>query len=478
MVQPPRCGFPSGRCPRRCRWHDLLQQVRTRRGRAHLVVSTGGSLSSVETRLPSRLPRIFLGLTEICGYYANLRSGLSELGVPAEFVALEEHPFQYGEQQSNWIVRWAQHSTRRRQAARHLAGRTWWGTTSLAARLLLFLWALARFDVFIFGFGSTFFRTRDLPLIKLLGKKVICVFHGSDERPPYLSGYIMGNGGPSTEAGIALAASMKHRIKRIERYADVVVSHPLSAHLHERPIVPFLLVGIGYRMASLPCPKPPPVNGVVRILHAPSRPGAKGTPRIRAAVARLRAKGHPVELVEIMNRPNAEVLEEMARCDLVVDEVWSDIPMAGFAAEAACYGKPAVVGGYGWDLLREMVPSERFPPSQICHPDELEDAIEQLVANADYRKELGSRARRFVESQWTCRKVAESYLDLIQGRNLDRWLHDPKGRLYLHGCGMEERQVRQTIRAFIEQGGRRALQVSDRPDWEAAFARFAGLGDD
>jgi glycosyltransferase involved in cell wall biosynthesis len=433
---------------------------------------------SVDTPPRGRPPRIFLGLTEVCGYYANLRYGFSELGVPAEFVALEEHPFQYGYQTTNGIIRWAQRSIRRRVAARHKLARLWWRGVSLCARLLVFVWAITRFDVFIFGFGSSFFGIRDLPLLRLLGKKIVCVFHGSDERPPYLSGYVMSeNGGPSAEAGIALTESIKRRIRLIERSANVVVSHPLSAHLHEQPIVPFLSVGVAYRMASFPQPERHASNGTVRILHAPSRPEAKGTPRIRAAVARLQAKGHRVDLVEVVNRPNAEVLEELARCDLVVDEVWSDTPMAGFAAEAACYGKPAVVGGYGWDVLREMVPADRFPPSQICHPDGLEAAIERLVVDADYRLQLGARARSFVESQWTCRKVAEIYLDLIEGRGLERWLRDPKGRLYLQGCGMDERRVRETVRAFIQRGGRLALQIGDRPDWEEAFARFAGLGD-
>jgi hypothetical protein len=231
-------------------------------------------------------------------------------------------------------------------------------------------------------------------------------------------------------------------------------------------------------MASAPRSNLSTSNGNVRILHAPSRPEAKGTTRIRAAVASLLANGHHIELVEIVNRPNADVLQELARCDLVVDEVWSDTPMAGFAAEAACYGKPAIVGGYGWDLLREMVPAERFPPSHICHPDALEAAIERLVVDAEYRCELGEQARHFVESRWTCRKVAEAYLELIEGNGLERWLRDPKGRLYLQGCGMDEQRVRQTVRAFIERGGRAALQIGDRPDWEDAFVRFAGLGDD
>lgn len=424
--------------------------------------------------------RVFLGLVEVCGYYANLRHGLAELGVASTFVALEEHPFAYGNQTVNRAVRWAQASARRRRASRS-AGvlvRGWRSAEDLVARSILFAWAIANFDVFIFSFGRTFFRGHDLPLLRLLGKRIVCVFHGSDERPPYLSGYVMpASGGPSTEAAIEMTAAMKRRIEQIERHANVIVSHPLSAHLHQRKIVPALSIGLGYRMASSICPPAPPTNGSVRILHAPSRPEAKGTFHVRAAIANLQAKGHRIDYVEIVNRPNAEVLEELTRCELVVDEVWSDTPMSGFAAEAACFGKPAVVGGYGWELLKEIVPADRFPPSHTCHPDDLEAAIERLVVDADYRRALGLQARKFVESRWTCRKVAELYLDLLQRERMEPLLWDPKNLLYLHGCGMDEARVKATIRSFIVQGGRASLQVHDRPDWERAFAQFAGIED-
>ncbi|MGZ8422108.1 MAG: hypothetical protein ACXWV7_04145, partial [Nitrospira sp.] len=248
-------------------------------------------------------------MTEVCGYYTNLRHGFSELGIKSVFVALEAHPFQYGDQPSNWVIQWAQRSTSRRLAARTKGARLWWRAVDLAARALLFSWALASFDAFVFSFGSSFFGNLELPLLRLSGKKIVCVFHGSDERPPYLSGYIMrGTGGLPIDAAIAMTRAMKERIRWIERHADVVVSHPLSAHLHERPIIPFLSLGIGYQMASVPPGEGPAPNGTVRILHAPSRPEAKGTLKIRAAVQNLLAKGHSIELVEVVNRPNVDVL--------------------------------------------------------------------------------------------------------------------------------------------------------------------------
>ena len=54
-------------------------------------------------------------------------------------------------------------------------------------------------------------------------------------------------------------------------------------------------------------------------------------------------EGLPLEYVEIVGQPNDIVLAEIARSAFVIDQLYSDTPMAGFAAEAARLGKPAIV---------------------------------------------------------------------------------------------------------------------------------------
>src|SRR5262249_21215420 len=173
-------------------------------------------------------------------------------------------------------------------------------------------------------------------------------------RPPYLDGYRLEsrkNDDPETCA--ERAARIKQVGREVERSADFVICNPLSAHLLERPIILWLEIGIPCRSAlSAPAAPPRDPAGPIRIVHAPSDPVSKGTPAIRRAVENLRARcPYPLEYVELQGRPNREVLEELARCDLVVDQVYNDTAMAGLATEAAAFGKPAVVGGYGWPQL-------------------------------------------------------------------------------------------------------------------------------
>src|SRR5665647_397780 len=51
-------------------------------------------------RRKERKPSVFIGFTEVAGYFHNLRDGLCELGYPCDFVELVPHPFKYREENS------------------------------------------------------------------------------------------------------------------------------------------------------------------------------------------------------------------------------------------------------------------------------------------------------------------------------------------------------------------------------------------
>ena len=60
-------------------------------------------------------------------------------------------------------------------------------------------------------------------------------------------------------------------------------------------------------------------------------------------------------------QPNSVVLEQLARCDFIIDQLYADFPMPGFATEAAWFGKPAVTAGYALDLWKRTLPKRK------CH---------------------------------------------------------------------------------------------------------------
>jgi hypothetical protein len=331
---------------------------------------------------------------------------------------------------------------------------------------------LPRFDVFIYGFGSTFLWYRELPVLKLLHKKIIYCFHGSDARPPYLDGSVMaGDRQVSVAVCTRLTRNYKARLRRIERYADVIVSHPPYAQLQERPFVSFLSLGIPMPAAS---PVPRELGTAVRVVHAPSHPDAKGTPEIRRIVQRLAAEGLPIEFVELSRQPNHAVRAALAGADLVLDQLYSDTPMAGLATEAAAVGCPTVVGGYEAEAILADLDDASRPPSAFCNPDAFEHEVERLVMDARARAELGAAARAFVTTSWRPASVAARYLRLASADIPESWWRSPGRREYTHGALLSDAARRALVRQVIEGGGQAALQLDDKPSLLHEIVQEAG----
>ena len=419
--------------------------------------------------------KIFMGLIEVSGYYNNLKKAFDELGVESTFINFLDHPFKYGEGDVNLWTRIIKFSIQKQYSTPrwNLVGRLWWIAAQWIAHTLLFLWAFATHDAFIFGFKSTFFAFKELPLLKLFNKKIIYVFHGTDGRPPYL-GRAAQQSLPWEEI-LQQAKKMKAELDIIDRYADFIVDNPVTTHFHERPIVIVQIIGVPLKSPDVRgSPEPVSTAGRIRILHCPSAPRLKGTPQIRQAICNLQAKGHPIDFIEIVDKPNVEVLKEMARCDFVVDQLNSDTPMSTIVTEAAFFGKATLIGLHTTDAL-ESSGAENFPLTHRCYGSEtVESAIEKLIVDEAYRLEVGKQAQQFVRSQWTFKKVAERYVRLIEGDVPDHWMYDPKDLRYVYGWGPED-SIKQAVRDLIEYGGVAALQLSDKPELEKRFIEFAGL---
>jgi hypothetical protein len=431
-------------------------------------------------------PRVLIGPVEIAGYYRDLSVALRGQGVTCDFVTYADHPFAYGgESKQPLLLRLARHIAWRGGAAGPRSGLEY--LRALPAVVLQSLWALTamlRYDVFIFGFGHSLLRGNwDLPVLRWLGKRVISnLGHGSDARPPFADGTLQSHDGraPVTATLEAAVRRVASQVARHERYASVVIGAPYSSTpFATRQMVDWFALGIPCRG---PEHTPHEVTAhagrsarPVRIVHAPSHPAVKGTPLIVAAIESLIRRGYAIELELIQGRPVRDVLTALERCDFIIDQIYSDTPMAGFAAQAAWFGKPAVVGGYGLERLRDLVPASRWAPSQICHPDEVEGAIEALIVDADLRGRLGRNAQAFVQEQWRADRVAQRYVRIIEDDIPADWWLDPSQVVYLEGCGQPATRTQEAIRDLVTSFGTPALGLQHRPDLESAFLAFAGV---
>jgi hypothetical protein len=147
--------------------------------------------------------------------------------------------------------------------------------------------------------------------------------------------------------------------------------------------------------------------------------------------------------------------------------------MAGFAAEAAALGRPAIVGGVGWNELRAATPPELLPPAHLCHPDDLDQAVVRLATDHAYRVALGERAYRFVAERWSPAAVAGRLLEVLRGQAPAEWWFEPAAILHAGGAGMAEEEVASAVRAVVDAAGSAALQVGDKPDLERRLVELA-----
>ncbi len=437
--------------------------------------------------------RIFIGLTEVSGYYARLHRGLLELGAEAEFFPLQDHRFGYGPSTRHWIPRFAQWCVARRVGALETSSlrRLFWLSMVTLSRAVFLAWALIRFDVFLMGGGSSFFRFRELRLMRLLGRRIVYTFHGTDSRPAWMDGFCQGtsrmSGQPSsgafpTDSDMAtyhrVNEERRETVRRIERHANVVINAPPQAQLQTKPYVIGLAVGIPVDAVALNDPGEPRARAtVVRVLHSPSFHIGKGTTEIRAAMQRLQQSGIDLEYTEISNRPHMEVRQAIAACDFVVDQVYSDSPMAGFAAEAALAGKPAVVCGYySAHHEADLAPYMR-PPSLYCHPERLEEAIRSLAVDSTRREQLGAQAKEFVEKNWSPRAVAGRYLMLAAGEPIPpEWMYYPEQNRYFLGMGIDDRSLQKVLRQYLDRFGDSALGIDAAPELKRRVLAFASQG--
>lgn len=416
--------------------------------------------------------RVFIGLTEVAGYFGSLTHALDEAGIPTTFVDESGDPYSYG---GSWrpfprldrlvarvnLLRVATSSGRLRRSVLLLAAALL-RPPKIASRLALLAWAAARHNVFVFGGQRSFLPGHlDLFLMRLLRKRVIWIFTGSDHRPPYLNGRMVREALTSGDfQGLARrAANVHRRVTIIERLA-IPIAHPASAQFHSRPFVNLQAIGLPVRRDLPPAVDMP--GQVARLLHAPSDPASKGTDRIRRAVERIRTRDHRIEYTEVVGRPNAEVLAAIAVSDLVVDEVFSDSPMGILAIEAAQLGKPTVVGGYYAADATELA-GDGLPPTRFVLPRDLEAAIEELVADPMLREDLGRRARAFVNSHWSAAAVAGRLMQIVNGSTPEEWWVDPARLTYVRGWGIDEADLRDCLTRFVETEGESALSLGHNP---------------
>ncbi len=394
------------------------------------------------------IPRVLVGIGDIAGYGSGLKTGFDEIGIPCDFLELALHRFKYRDsagflpfQEFVWRM-----SGRIRVSSKTgcRSGLVFWSAARALATLPLFWACLLRYDIFIFLGRSSFFKLLELPVLKLLGKKIVFIFLGSDIRPAYLNGRYFHDGqNRSLNWIIAETLRQARDVRWIEKWSHTIVAHPPTAHLLRKPFVPFLYLGIPTAIPAGDYNRKLS-DGMIKILHGPSAPESKGSPEIRDACRVFIEEGYPLRLVELSGVSHDKMLEAILECDFVVDQVYSDTPLAGFAAEAAVRGRPAVIGGY-FNTEDLGVPPSMIPPSMHVLPEDIKIGIEELVSDPRKRQQLSEDSRQFVVSHWSPGKVAKRLYDILCKPAELFPISRPENIAYIDGYGQKRTDLTERL---------------------------------
>jgi glycosyltransferase involved in cell wall biosynthesis len=349
--------------------------------------------------------RVLHGTYEIAGQGMMLARALRETGVEADSLA---YRVDWDGRQPSLVVDLDRHRTP--------VGRMWSMSTSFLR------WA-ARYDLFHFHFGTSFFyvapRERpqllrghwDLPALKAMGKRIVFHFHGCEirDRERMISSHALAT---CTECDPFCRPWHQQWLRgQAARFADRVFfstldlseSAPGAVHLPlAMEVERWSRAGDAYPLPDFD--RRDGVNGPVVIAHAPTNRLIKGTRHVEAAVAELRAEGLKVELRLIEKRPWETMPEFLSGADILVDQLmmgWYGL----LAMEGMAEGRAVVA-----HLRVNFAGRLEGCPVVNATPDTVTDVLRDLVRNPARRAMLGAAGRRYVAQKHDLRVVGAQLL--------------------------------------------------------------------
>ena len=209
----------------------------------------------------------------------------------------------------------------------------------------------------------------------------------------------------------------------------------------------------------------------IKILHAPSNLEAKGTLLIRKAINTLIDEGYDIKYTELTGVLNTEVLNKLRHVDLVIDELYSDTPMAVFASEAASFGVPVIVGGYGWQNLKRIY-GDDLPPAFTIEPEQLKAFLKLLLNHRKQIKEKGGLAKQYVTQKWNISVIANKFNKIICDDIPEDWFFNPDEIDYIYGMGISKKRLKENLTLILNNNNIDVLCLQNNPLLEQSLLRF------
>lgn len=265
------------------------------------------------------------------------------------------------------------------------------------------------YDIYHFRFGQSLLPWNlDLPLLRMLGKKIVMNFDGTDIRISHRFhktkyNTIFSQNSPET---------LVQRIKKQVRYRWIKIwANYLTVTTPD-----LLEFAPGAELIFNPVPlsiknkqKLISVSKKIKIIHAPTNRPIKGTKYIIKAVQRLK-KHYPIELIIVENKPHAEIDVFYHGADIVIDQLLMGA-LSTVSLEGMMYGKPVIC--YLRDDLRKYYP--RDLPVISANSDNIYQVLEEMIKNKGKLPLIGRKSLNYIKQYYYPNVIARKWKKIYLG---------------------------------------------------------------
>ncbi|MFA5029975.1 MAG: hypothetical protein WC495_00080 [Patescibacteria group bacterium] len=262
-----------------------------------------------------------------------------------------------------------------------------------------FFYCITHYDLFHFHFGNSLLpKNIDLRILKLLNKKIVMHYWGSDVLQTDIAlNYTLFDKNLLKKIYPKLNnKKRRQKIKTIESIADATIVGDFS-------LLPYSpkshVVRQAISLEKIPRSSADFTSDNTVIVHAPTNRDIKGTSIIISAIKKLQQK-YKIQLVLVENKSNAEALKIYQSANIVVNDILQG-PYGILAIECMALGKPVL------SRIDKKL-SQYYDDSPIVNssPETILRDLEKLILNPELQKKLGSLGRTFIEKNHDSNKIA------------------------------------------------------------------------
>jgi glycosyltransferase involved in cell wall biosynthesis len=346
--------------------------------------------------------KIFIGFSEIANFINSYKKGFEAIGYTTFTVTNSRNKY-YPKAKYDIVL---SEIKGKNVFTKGILGKIWRSLHARVSCTLIFFRALLTCQVFYYNTGGNILPFRlDYILIRLFKKKLVIVFLGSEIRHWYLYKKEIEKMGFGEMFATCIEAYKNQkfsnyfdkleRVKAAETYANLILSQPGYGQLQTKP---YMRVTVGLYL--------PDYNFVISsrrrplIVHAPTARGIKGTEYIIDAVNRLNLEGYEFDFKLIENMANHDLIKLLENSDIVIDELNSDT-IGVLSTEAMATGN-AVLTGYLSDFVKVPIPCPVINSNRF----NIYENLKKLLIDEEYRKQLSTQGRVYVETHHNIEKIA------------------------------------------------------------------------